>query len=642
MKHARITAALVALAVLSFWAPGATAQVYAGESAPGWIVSYDGAVGTIVNPGVQIPEVRGMTIDEFGRLFIATSGDQGEVLLFDIDTHVLETLEYDEAQYVTVDVYPDPADSNVYVIKNGGGGRCDSYLGILTGGVGPAGTIHLFGSDDTLVDLQVWPMGERAGNILVLVDSGAPGYGFLAEFEKLGPGSFVRLPDIVAPGSMVPEPGGLAITRDGETVVVDREAGLHYVVDGSLVPFGDAQGPLYKDMEIGSDGTFYLANTESGAVERYDEYGARILPDLTDGITNLTAVTAASFAPTPEGPYSFVEPIEGVQITYEEVTAAGFTAAWAESSQSRVSPAGNFLPDYAALPGSRADHFLYIGIATEAVYRSLIQVDVLMEGSRLFYGSGVGDTFRCFTVVGSIEDARGTMPRFSEFTPQGGTRLETGPTEVVLVEDTRPLPAVTVYKFWRLKLAMDTAVVPSQGSCPWEVLYFLQPFRERARDHYDAGDHMNALSELAVMNSILRDHAGWCVPDMSDDPEMGNLVGRILAHSKTLMHSIELENGEAFTGVDGPASVSLEVASPASGQCAFTLAGPSGERASLRVYDVSGRLVATVFDGRLSEDGETFVWSGLDESGRHTASGVYFALVESGGVSRTAKLVYIR
>ena len=49
-----------------------------------------------------------------------------------------------------------------------------------------------------------------------------------------------------------------------------------------------------------------------------------------------------------------------------------------------------------------------------------------------------------------------------------------------------------------------------------------------------------------------------------------------------------------------------------------------------------------MFDGRLPEGGETIVWNGLDASGRQTASGVYFVLAESGGVTRTAKLVYIR
>ena len=647
MRHSKTFTTLAVVVILSFWGSVAAAQVYAGESEPGWIVGYEGALGTVVNPDTQIPGVRGMTIDEFGRLLVAACCDQGDVLLFDIETQVLEALEYHQPRYATEDVYPDPADSNIYVIKNGsphdGGGRCDSYLGVLLGGVGPAGTIYLFGSDDTLVDLQVWPMGDRAGNILVLGKYGNPGSGFLAEFEKTGPGTFVRLPDVIAPGVMTDEPGGFAITPEGGIVIVGRVSGLYREVAGAVVPFGEAVGPLYTDLEIESDGTIYVVNSEDNVVERYDEDGMRVYPDLTGGITNPTAVTAASFAPTPEGENSFVEPISDVEITYEEVTSAGFTTAVAESSQSRVSPGGHFLPDYAVLPGSRAHDFLYILISTEAVYRSLIQVDVLMEGSRLFYASGVSDTFRDFTVVGSIEDARGTMPRFTELSGPGGGRLETGPTEVVLVDDTRELSQVTLYKFWRLEKAMEMpGAVPGQDSCPWEVLEFLQAFRERARLQYDAGIMGNALSELAIMNAILRDHAGWCVPESSDNEEMGNVVGKVLAHSKTLMHSIELESGETFTGIGAFSSISLAVVTPARGECTLVLSGPVGTEVAAHIYGVSGRLVATVFEGRLPAGGETIVWNGLDQAGQPAASGVYFALVESSGETQTAKLVYIR
>ena len=44
---------------------------------------------------------------------------------------------------------------------------------------------------------------------------------------------------------------------------------------GALVPFGEAVGPCYTDMEIGSDGTIYLVNSHDAVVERYDGLGAR-------------------------------------------------------------------------------------------------------------------------------------------------------------------------------------------------------------------------------------------------------------------------------------------------------------------------------------------------------------------------------
>jgi hypothetical protein len=109
------------------------------------------------------------------------------------------------------------------------------------------------------------------------------------------------------------------------------------------------------------------------------------------------------------------------------------------------------------------------------------------------------------------------------------------------------------------------------------------------------------------------------------------------------MHSIELESGEIFAGIDDAlAAIALSVTSPARGECVLALSGPVGAEARVSIYSVSGRLVATVFEGKLPEGGETVVWNGLDQTGRPIASGVYFARVESGGEMQTAKLVYIR
>jgi hypothetical protein len=647
MSHRLAVTILAASVVLSLVTSQSTAQVYAAEDEPGRIISYDGAAGTVVNPDDPITGVRGISLDEFGRIIIAACCDQADVMRFDVDTQTLEYLDAHGGQYAAEDVYPDPANESIYVIKNRlGEVLCHNFLGVLPGGTGPAVPIENFPVDDRLVDLQVRPMGEGAGNILVLVDVvGGWGTGYLAEFRRTGPGSYERLPDVVTEETMVGDPGGFAITTDGVIVVVDRELGLHEVIEGgggTLVPFGDAVGPDYGDLEIASDGTFYLVNELTNVVERYDELGARILPDLSGGITSPTAVTAASFAPTPEGEYAFTEPIEGVQITFEEVTDAGFTVAVAESSVSYVSPEGNYLPDYAALPGTRAASFYYVSLATEAVYRSLIQVDVFREGSRLFYASGVGDTFRDFTVVGSIDDARGTMPRFTELTPAGGRMQNEGPTEIVLVEDTRADSQVTLYKFWRLAVAMETLEQIDVTPCPWEVIVWLRKYAEKARSCYDEGDLTCALSELSILNEQLRSYAGWCIPEMSDDT-LGNLVGMVLAHSKTLMFSIELEMEEPTTGIEeGASAFSLSIVSPSDDGCELTLSGPGGSEVAVRVYSASGRHVDTVFEGRLGHGPETLTWAGTESGGRRVASGVYFVRVEASDGALTSKVVYVR
>jgi len=332
-----------------------------------------------------------------------------------------------------------------------------------------------------------------------------------------------------------------------------------------------------------------------------------------------------------------VEPWENVEVTFEGITQEGFTTAVVETSSSRVSSAGNYLPEYAALPGSRADEFTYVSLATDAVYTDVMQVDVLLEGSRLFFASGYGDTFRDFTVVGSIEDARGTIPRFTEQPNPNPKRDDSDPTEVVLVEDTRELSAVTAYKFRRLALSM--AIPDTTPFCPWGALYDLRNYRITARTYYDLGEYSSAIAQLAAMNEALRGYAGWCVPNSSAAP-LNNRVGRILGHSKTLMFSIELESN---VGVEDQASVvSLSVASPARGECRMSLNGPAGTEVTVRLYDLSGRLVATVYEGRLPAGGDRAVWDGTDTSGHRAASGVYFARAEANGELASSKIVYLK
>ena len=623
------------------------AQVYAAETYPGFIFSYDDTVGTVINSESLFPEVTGLSLDHEGRLLLASQDGVTDVIRYDPVTHATELLDPQVSGSLATDVYPGLGD-DIFVLKQsnwkGRDGRLyESWLGVLPGGVGPADTAYVFPGQESLLDLQVWPFGDRAGNILILISGEGPE---LIELTPDGFGGYDYVGLIGGGGMMPTSATGFAISSNGTIIVVDYGTGLYYIDEeyGYVWGFGTAYGPGYIDIEVDSNDVIYLANAATDHLERYGMDGYQIGSSFGADIVSLGAVGVVGYTPTPEGSNVLVEPGENIEVTFEEVTSSGYTTAERTTTTDRVSPEANPLPAHAQLPGTRADAFTYILLSTGAVHEGLIQVDVLEEGSRLFYASGVGDTFRDFTVVGSIEDARGTIPRFTEFTPAGGgSRLETGPTEVVLVEDDRTLPEVTSYKFWRLELAMEVPDnMPGGNPCPWEYIEWLQKYHESAREYYDAGQYANALSELAIMNGLIRSHAGWCIPDSSDDP-LGNLVGHILAHSKTLMYSIDLENGGTFTGIEEAASsVSLTVSSPSRGECTLALAGPVGTEVAARIYSVSGRLVATAYEGRLPEGGATVVWNGIDDTGQPAASGVYFARVESARDVLTSKVVFIR
>jgi len=72
-------------------------------------------------------------------------------------------------------------------------------------------------------------------------------------------------------------------------------------------------------------------------------------------------------------------------------------------------------------------------------------------------------------------------------------------------------------------------------------------------------------------------------------------------------------------------------------QIAFSI--PRGEKATLRIFDASGRLVKVLSDDNRNS---AVTWDGRDEAGRRLPGGVYFYRLESEGRTLTRKVVLVR
>jgi hypothetical protein len=73
---------------------------------------------------------------------------------------------------------------------------------------------------------------------------------------------------------------------------------------------------------------------------------------------------------------------------------------------------------------------------------------------------------------------------------------------------------------------------------------------------------------------------------------------------------------------------------------AFELTAP--DRVSVRVYDVSGRLVKTLADNSFSAGAHELHWNGFDNRGARVASGIYFIRIESGAYAVTRRAVMLK
>ena len=74
----------------------------------------------------------------------------------------------------------------------------------------------------------------------------------------------------------------------------------------------------------------------------------------------------------------------------------------------------------------------------------------------------------------------------------------------------------------------------------------------------------------------------------------------------------------------------------------LTLGLPARGVASLRIYDIAGRLVRVLADGPLEAGVHDVLWDGKDERGAPVASGVYMCRVEAPGLDATRKLAVLR
>jgi flagellar hook assembly protein FlgD len=69
---------------------------------------------------------------------------------------------------------------------------------------------------------------------------------------------------------------------------------------------------------------------------------------------------------------------------------------------------------------------------------------------------------------------------------------------------------------------------------------------------------------------------------------------------------------------------------------------PTDSDVTVKVFDASGRLVATLVDGTQRGGRHTVAWSGRDAGGRQVGAGVYFCRMVAGEFTQTQKVVVVR
>jgi len=128
------------------------------------------------------------------------------------------------------------------------------------------------------------------------------------------------------------------------------------------------------------------------------------------------------------------------------------------------------------------------------------------------------------------------------------------------------------------------------------------------------------------------------------DTVVASVTDGIFSDAVTWVVYVEIAGVEGGGGPTGAAvPVSYRV-SPnpvrSSAEIDLAVGGPGSSRhVRLTVHDVSGRLVATLFDAGLSPGEYTMQWDGRDSGGRRISPGVFFCVLRCGGVTQCRKIV---
>lgn len=75
---------------------------------------------------------------------------------------------------------------------------------------------------------------------------------------------------------------------------------------------------------------------------------------------------------------------------------------------------------------------------------------------------------------------------------------------------------------------------------------------------------------------------------------------------------------------------------------AINLALAKPQTVSLKIYDITGRLIKTFVDGRMQEGVHQIEWNKRDEAGNIVSAGIYTLRFDAGAYSETKRLAVIR
>ncbi len=180
----------------------------------------------------------------------------------------------------------------------------------------------------------------------------------------------------------------------------------------------------------------------------------------------------------------------------------------------------------------------------------------------------------------------------------------------------------------------DTASAGARWTTAQKVWTLVPPAQAAWFYYWHASEYL----QISALNDI-EYLAGY------DDAQPGIIYGRMRPATAPYLFTIDCDSLTAGvrpdSGILAPRLLLLG-ARPARGRAAFRIELPAVARVHLAVYDVMGRRVRTLADGRMPAGATDLAWDGRDAAGGRVGSGVYFASMTTAGGRHTARVLLLR
>ncbi len=475
----------------------------------------------------------------------------------------------------------------------------------------------------------------------------------------------------------IPDPVGL--TCVGDLVhILDHGTSAIYPL---RVCFGQPPDPIHLPSAIGDpsalcyhNGNWFVADATAGAIYELDTAGALVethvlgafVPGTVKGITflddNLFVASDAGeimvfefddgrvVADVPEGINIIVEPLpDELEIEFPAVADSGSLFVDVNPTDPCPIPQGVvFLPDfYDIFTTASFEYIARVALITSeplppGIDPDKVRIfkrpsgdclpwrDVTVEPIELFEP---GETL----TLGRLTRTLSEEDEFSLF---------------VLAEDRRNLSDIVALKFTYLEEAIDAV-----GGTPIDPIREMQNLLTAARRAFNLRRYGRAAALVDRIADVAM--ATPEIPYLFLPYQPGsNLGGAIVARAHTLSFSIrmlaveEVQEDPEIGGrlKDGPtnvaeasrADISVIGSNPSRRGFSVSLSGTGAHPVSVRIYSVTGELVATLLDGAVLSSSRTLAWDGSDSAGEKVGNGVYFLIVRAGEETATRKLILQR